>query len=459
LLFNSSIGIEINDRQVNIVYLKGSFKGVKLAAESICRLDPAKSGQDRQSDIVSFINGFIREEKITAADIFIGISGDHLMMREVVLPLAVKENLRTTLTYEIEKFLPVSADDVYFDYHVISESKEDEKIKLLLVAVKKNVFEYYLEIAAHIDKGVSGIGIVAAALANYFLYHQEPLQEPVILLYSRGSVCDSVILKQRSMVYAKSIEGTEKSDGKPALIGDSLIRLRDIFCPDEENTQVILYGISPSDDRFRGLADEFQNIATGAANASALGDQFIPAFGQALNGICTVSVDINLMPARLRKKPDKTAIYIMFGLAGLLVMAGVLWAGSHFMKQRQTMEFLDSEMTRLRAEASAVEKIQSETQQIMKNMAYIRSLRPGNAFVVEIAEELSNIIPADAWLTELKIVGNELTLYGAAESASGLISLLEDSQLFEKVGFISAIRKNREGKEAFRIGCKINAGK
>ncbi|MBC2714684.1 MAG: pilus assembly protein PilM [Desulfobacteraceae bacterium] len=459
MLFNSSIGIEINDLQINIVYLKGSFKGVNLAAESSCQLDAGKFRRDRQSDIVSFINGFIREEKITAADIFIGISGDHSMIREIEFPLAVRENLRTTLAYEIEKYIPMSANDIYFDYHIISESKDEEKLKLLLVAVKKDVFEYYLEVAEHIDKGVSGIEIVPAALANYFLYHQETQQEPVILLYSRAFGYDAVVLKQRSMVYTKSITVAETPDDKSAFDSEELIRLRDIFCPEVENVRVVLYGIPESDDRFRRISTEFQDITSGITHAATHSEQFIPAFGIALNGICNVPVEMNLMPAQLRKKPNKTGIYVMFALAGLLVLAGVVWAGSHLVIQRQMLKNFDTELARLRTEASAVEQIQAETEQVKKNIEYIRSLRPGGAYVIEVAEELSNIIPPDAWLTELKLVGNEISLYGMAESASGLILLLEESPLFEDVEFISAIRKGRNGKEIFRIGCKVFARK
>jgi len=459
LLFNSSIGIEINDLQINIVYLKGSFKGVTLAAESSCRLEPGKSRQDRQSDIVSFINGFIREEKISAADIFIGISVEHVMMREIEFPLSVRENLRTTLSYEIEKYIPISANDICFDYQIISESKETETLKLLLVAVKKDVLEYYLEIAGNLDKGVSGIEIVPAALANYCLYHQEAQPEPLLLVSSRDSGYDAVVLKQRSLVYAKSMAMPETADGDSAFVSEQLIRLRNIFCPDQDDVRVVLYGVSESDEQFPSLSKEFPDLTNGLKHTPFRSEKFIPAFGLALNGICDVPVEMNLMPPQLRKKPNKTGIYVMFALAGLLLLSGLVWAGSHLMIQRQILQNIDAELARLRTEASAVEQIQTETERVKKNIKYIRSLRPGGGYVIDVVEELSSIIPTDAWLTELKLVEDDMSLYGTAESASGLISLLEESPLFENVEFIAAIRKNRDGKEVFRIGCKVNAGK
>ena len=434
---------------------------------SSCQIDPGKSIQDRQSDILSFVNGFIRENKISAADVFIGIPAAHVMMREIEFPLAVRENLRTTLVYEIEKYIPVSADDIYFDYQITWENKEEETLKLLLVAVKKDVLAFYLEIAEDLDIGVSGIEIVSAAIANYCVFHQEPQQEPLILLLSRDSGYDAAVLKQGSLVYAKSIvvpevsveAFEEASNDNFSYVSDQLIRLRNVFCPDAENVCVVLYGVSESDDLFCRLASEFRNLTVGLTHTPNRGEQFIPAFGIALNGIRDVPVEMNLMPPQLRKKPNKTGIYIMFGLSALLLLAGLIWAGSHLMIQRQILQNLDAELGRLRTEASAVEKIQSETEQLKKNIKYIRSLRPGGAYAVEIADELSRIIPADAYLTEMKLVENKIRLFGTAESASDLISLLEESSLFEDVEFIAAIRKDRDGKEVFRIGCTIDAGK
>ena len=49
----------------------------------------------------------------------------------------------------------------------------------------------------------------------------------------------------------------------------------------------------------------------------------------------------------------------------------------------------------------------------------------------------------------------KLEIEGQADSASGLITLLEDSPLFNDVAFQSAITKTKEGKERFNIVMKV----
>jgi general secretion pathway protein L len=454
------VGIEISDRQVNIVYLKGSLKGTNLAAASALSMDPGKPQDDRQADIVHFINGFFQAEKVGAADIFIAVPGRHAILREIEFPLAVKENLRATLSYEIEKYIPVSMDDIYFDYHITAEHTEEETFKILLVAFKKEILDAYLTIAAQIDKGVSGIGIVPAALANYFLYHQESPSEPVVLYYTSDSGPEAVVVKDRAMVYAKTIDASDDPSSEESdSTGAHLLRLRDGFCGDSQSAALLLYGIPAMDERFSSLSGKFAKIAAGTTHAASRPEGFIPAFGMALCGISKGMVDINLMPVGLRKKPDKTGVYVMALLMALLVVAGGIWAGSHLITQRRIIHNIDAELARLRAEASEIEQIQSNTLEMKTNLEYMQSLRPGNVFTMEILNELSTMIPSDAWLTELKLTGDKLHLYGLAASATGLISLLEKSPFFENVEFISTIRKDRDGREIFRIGCTLQNAK
>ena len=184
----------------------------------------------------------------------------------------------------------------------------------------------------------------------------------------------------------------------------------------------------------------------------------IPAYGLALEGIGNVPVAINLLPPVLRKKPDKTGFYVMLGLILLVILAGGIWAGSHLVRQRQTLALLEAELAQLRSVASEIQEIQTETLEMQKNLEFIHSLRPGNAFATELVNEISAILPLDAWLTDFKISGNKISIYGVAGSATELIALLEASPYLAQAEFISTIRKDRDGREVFRIGCLVQNG-
>ena len=74
---------------------------------------------------------------------------------------------------------------------------------------------------------------------------------------------------------------------------------------------------------------------------------------------------------------------------------------------------------------------------------------------LKILKELTEIIPLSAWLTELKYKEGKIELSGEAESASILISALEESPLFSDAEFIAPIVKRGHGNEKFKIKATV----
>ena len=170
MLFKSGIGIDIENHRVSVACLKGSFKGIQQVAESSYPLDEGKPLSERMQDAAGFINGFIRQHRIPSIALFIGIPGHLCVHREIEFPLAVKENLRATLTYEMEKYVPLAVEDIYFDCQIVSEDKDNDRLKVMIAVVKKEDLEPYLRLSELLECGVSGIEAAPAALSNYFLH-------------------------------------------------------------------------------------------------------------------------------------------------------------------------------------------------------------------------------------------------------------------------------------------------
>jgi general secretion pathway protein L len=64
-----------------------------------------------------------------------------VLRKELQLPLAVEENLRTVLQYEIDHYTPFRSDQVYFDYRVLQRDLGLGKIKVLLGVVPRPVVD------------------------------------------------------------------------------------------------------------------------------------------------------------------------------------------------------------------------------------------------------------------------------------------------------------------------------
>ncbi len=68
-----------------------------------------------------------------------------VLSREISLPAAAKENLRQVIAYELDRFTPFNASQVYFDYKVLrlDDSGERLTVQVVVVPLKKlqSVFE------------------------------------------------------------------------------------------------------------------------------------------------------------------------------------------------------------------------------------------------------------------------------------------------------------------------------
>ncbi|MBU1902423.1 MAG: pilus assembly protein PilM, partial [Proteobacteria bacterium] len=168
MLFQTSLGVDIQHHSVSFAYLKASFKGVRLGAHATYPFEEGTPAKDKADLVGGMIRDFVGKNSISPASIFLGVPRDVAIFRYVELPLAVKENLRETLGYEMEKYLPFSAEEIYFDYQTIKEDKESGKLKLLLIASKKEAVDPYLDLFTRTGVGISGIEVSSTAIANYF---------------------------------------------------------------------------------------------------------------------------------------------------------------------------------------------------------------------------------------------------------------------------------------------------
>lgn len=390
-----SIGIDLKDDGIAVAYVKTSLRGIRLVRQEFYVLEKDRPLKENLGRVRELASDFMLENRANGSTpVFLGVPGELTIFKTIEFPLAVKENLRSTLRYEMEKHVPLAADEVLFDYHLLSEDKGKNRLKVLLMIGKKADLSPYLDFAGTLGPGISGIETSSTALVNAFAYYSD----------KRGSVSEEkiiAILKERA----------------------------DVPKPELGNKK-----IQPELGIDRDIA---------------------PAFGLALKGVWNPPLQINFLPAELRRKPGKAGYYVMIFLTVMLILSGLAWGGTYFMKQRMTMKSLDAELSRLRSEVANIDRIRSDSEELKKRLDYLSATRGGHASALEMLRELTQTIPETAWVREFTFSEKGLQLSGYADAASELIPILEDSPLFKDVVFLSTITKDKDGKEYFRIGLKL----
>jgi len=468
LLFQTSLGIDINEKSVSMVCLKNSFRGVQLAAHAIYSLDMDVPLKEKLETAAGFVKEFMEENRIVSPDIFMGISREPAIFRIVEFPLAVKENLRETIRYEMEKYVPISVDDIFFDCQVLAEDKEQNLLKVLLIVVKKDALAPYLGFKDRLNVGISGIETGSTAVVNYLFHYSIAAEGTYFVIMSKDGSLELGLIKDGLLNYSRFKSGENNKSGEDnknlcGLITDEVKALKDaagysdngrikaVYCgavPGDKSGNEFVNGISSE----AGIDMDFLKLEAAGIPSSDLA----PAFGLALKGLRKVPMQVNLLPDKLRKRPGRAGYYVMLVLTVLVALSVLLWSGGLIMSHRLVLNRLNAEIRHVGAQMANIEKIRKDSKEIEEKIDYLNALFCERISMLDVLKELSIRIPESAWVRDIKISQNDVKLDGHAQSASELIPLLEASPFFKDAVFLSAITKGKDGKEKFRIGLSLN---
>lgn len=81
---------------------------------------------------------------------------EQVLRRTLALPLAVEENMRQTLTFEIDRYTPFRPEQVYFDFRVLGRDADRKSLSVELAAVPKSTVDQGVARAATLGLTVDG---------------------------------------------------------------------------------------------------------------------------------------------------------------------------------------------------------------------------------------------------------------------------------------------------------------
>jgi general secretion pathway protein L len=149
-------------------------------------------------------------------------------------------------------------------------------------------------------------------------------------------------------------------------------------------------------------------------------------------------------PERSALRPQRLA-----GLAAALLISAV---GISIVRHQSALAGLETRAEAARVEAGntrlAVEASQTAAARIEAMRMRMRDRLPA----ARIIEELTTIMPDDAWVSDLRIEGDTVEVTGFAKSAAALVSQLESAPLFADVLLTSpVVLDSTEDKERFSL--------
>ncbi|PID73453.1 MAG: hypothetical protein CSB33_03535 [Desulfobacterales bacterium] len=400
-----SIGMMIDSDQVYLAALRRSMRDIRLAGHMHRSLSPEASPADRLARAEDLLEVFREKTGIRDAEFHIGIPGEGILCREIVLPTAAKENLSGVLGYQMEKIIPMASEDIFYAHEILTEDRAEGVIRVLLGIGRKDVLTPYQDLARRIWGGASGI-------------HVKPAAD--IMLLAEAGLRDADEWKERAAHLLSSHGGAETLEESPDAAPSSAL--------DPVSALLSSYGL-PLDDIL----------------------PFAPACGLALMGLRPCGPRLNFLPAAWRRRPSRLPLAVLAVLLLLLTLSAVLAVGGWWHHRNRMADLRAGEVNRLAAEALHADKLRRRVEDGTARLKEMAGFGVSGIPALDLLRELTRQIPENAWVTELHITEAMGRITGEAENAADLIGLLEDSPLMKQVVFTSAITRTREGKERFSI--------
>jgi general secretion pathway protein L len=192
------------------------------------------------------------------------------------------------------------------------------------------------------------------------------------------------------------------------------------------------------------------------------------SIGVPLKGLTKTRLDLNLLPFEMRKKVRQIWKPLFIILASLVFVLSVTWGIGVFTRYRDALNTINAEIKKKKPEVEAVERLQKQKEELGKEISELEKIKSAEISKTEILRELTQLLPATVWIWNFRYNGKEIEISGFADSASGLISLLDKSPLFEKVEFLAPVTKevmrsmggaDLGEKERFKIKVRLEARK
>jgi type IV pilus assembly protein PilM len=153
-----SVGLDISSNNITIIEVLKNRKGiaVKNAVTFEIPKDAIKKGELQDPVVLSKgLREAWKKFKISGRNVFVGLSNLKAIVKEVELPLIDDNEIRNSLKYQINDFIPIPKDNILYDYYIMEKQKSSSKI-MLVGAMKSMVM--------NVIEAVKGAGLISQAI-------------------------------------------------------------------------------------------------------------------------------------------------------------------------------------------------------------------------------------------------------------------------------------------------------
>jgi general secretion pathway protein L len=451
------------------------------------------------------LNGFLQQYGSKSDEVIVEIPRNAVLVRHLKFPALSDQDLEQMLNYEVERHVPFSKSDIYYDSQVLSRSEKEAQV--LLVVAKKQLVDTCLDLVKTDRVKPTAVFISSFSLLNLLLIEQvwatDQLPLPGTPLQSPGPHIGIVAITSQyvevSFISHRNLEGSLiipikekpwqdllKGGIIPAVTGAesytyllksftewlvsevSKAFLKQEFMEKGRVETLILVQpplvdlelIQPFQRRLDIPVEVVDFSDTVKTKKDAQSPLLCSKAGLALIGAEFAYFNLDLFPKFLEvPKPPK--LYFTGALVGMLLfLLGVSYFGKCY-KERTSLRWVKEQEVSLEPQVKSILDMRDKLKDLKNHTEMLTQIENQSPEMLEILKELTLKTPEYAWLKGIKVNEAKVEIWGYSNhskggQASDLIRLFSDSVLFEKPSFSEPIQTIRQDTETFKMTMEIS---
>ncbi len=411
MFFPKSIGLSINGN--DLIVSKTSQKFIKCAFENTVVKDfLLKESLDLK--LIIGARGF------QARDIILSWPRERTIVREIELPGSSINELKESISYQLDSFILFSEDDVYYDIYPSNSSEYGEKA--FLFTIKKEELD---EIMSKLESAnlkpdrviISPLSYIPLVNDNKVIVIEKYKDSYTFNLYVDSTLVNTALARTEDVLKEKI--GENKPD--------------DIIFLGREHGDIIK------------LNNDEVNVEYWERSKESL--------GAALNGLSECLDRFNILKVKGKRYIPQVALT---GMLSLLILAfAFILPGIIKHKKVQSIRAIDARIEKLHSKVMVASRLRDEIYSVLETTNKINDIVKNKSHRTDLLAELTRAIPDDTWIKQLSFKKDNFEIEGIGKSGAKVLTLLENSPKFDHVSFTSSVVKDKSGKEKFKIKGRI----
>ena len=204
------IGLDIGTSSIKFCQVREGRRNYQLVNFGLAYLPPetiVDGALIASNTVADALRELFESHRVKGREVAISVSGHSVIIRKISLPPMKAEELRDSIQWEAEQYIPFDLNDVYLDFEILREaSPESNQMDVLLVAAKKDVVDDYLEVIKGVGLTPRVVDVDCFSVQNQFeINYEVPLTETIALINIGASVTNVNIIAGGITMFTRDI--------------------------------------------------------------------------------------------------------------------------------------------------------------------------------------------------------------------------------------------------------------